>query len=78
MQRLDLQSRHIVLGMSGGVACYKAAELTRELVKAGARLSNEAFVAKAPPAVLDGARKQLADQKAKRGELERLLKSLVG
>ncbi|MCE2656775.1 MAG: bifunctional phosphopantothenoylcysteine decarboxylase/phosphopantothenate--cysteine ligase CoaBC [Rubrivivax sp.] len=36
MQRLDLQSRHIVLGMSGGVACYKAAELTRELVKAGA------------------------------------------
>jgi phosphopantothenoylcysteine decarboxylase/phosphopantothenate--cysteine ligase len=33
---LALQSRHIVLGLSGGVACYKAAELTRELVKAGA------------------------------------------
>ena len=32
----ELQGRHIVLGMSGGVACYKAAELTRELVKAGA------------------------------------------
>ena len=31
-----LQGKHIVLGMSGGVACYKAAELTRELVKAGA------------------------------------------
>ncbi len=31
-----LQGRHIVLGLSGGVACYKAAELTRELVKAGA------------------------------------------
>jgi len=34
--RLDLQGRHIVLGLSGGVACYKAAELTRELVRAGA------------------------------------------
>jgi phosphopantothenoylcysteine decarboxylase / phosphopantothenate---cysteine ligase len=31
-----LHGRHIVLGLSGGVACYKAAELTRELVKAGA------------------------------------------
>jgi valyl-tRNA synthetase len=35
-----------------------------------ARLSNEAFVSKAPPAVLEGARKQLADQKAKRTEIE--------
>jgi phosphopantothenoylcysteine decarboxylase/phosphopantothenate--cysteine ligase len=35
-ERLDLQGRHIVLGLSGGIACYKAAELTRELVKAGA------------------------------------------
>src|SRR5512137_2237283 len=33
---LDLQGRHIVLGLSGGIACYKSAELTRELVKAGA------------------------------------------
>ena len=33
---LDLQGRHIVLGLSGGIACYKAAELTRALVKAGA------------------------------------------
>ena len=33
---LALQGKHIVLGLSGGVACYKAAELTRELVKAGA------------------------------------------
>ena len=31
-----LQGKHIVLGLSGGVACYKAAELTRELVRAGA------------------------------------------
>ncbi|MBL8327261.1 MAG: bifunctional phosphopantothenoylcysteine decarboxylase/phosphopantothenate--cysteine ligase CoaBC [Rubrivivax sp.] len=35
-ERLDLQGRHIVLGLSGGVACYKAAELARELIKAGA------------------------------------------
>lgn len=36
MTRLDLAGRHIVLGLSGGIACYKAAELTRGLVKAGA------------------------------------------
>ena len=35
-ERLDLQGRHIVLGLSGGVACYKAADLARELIKAGA------------------------------------------
>jgi phosphopantothenoylcysteine decarboxylase / phosphopantothenate---cysteine ligase len=32
----ELSGRHIVLGLSGGVACYKSAELARELVKAGA------------------------------------------
>src|SRR5258705_11051352 len=32
----DLSGKHIVLGLSGGIACYKAAEFTRELVKAGA------------------------------------------
>ena len=32
----ELSGRRIVLGMSGGVACYKAAELTRLLIKAGA------------------------------------------
>ena len=31
-----LQGKHIVLGLSGGVACYKAAELTRELLRSGA------------------------------------------
>jgi phosphopantothenoylcysteine decarboxylase/phosphopantothenate--cysteine ligase len=35
-ERLDLQGKHLVLGLSGGIACYKAAELTRALVKAGA------------------------------------------
>ena len=33
---LDLQGRHIVLGLSGGIACYKSAELARALIKAGA------------------------------------------
>ena len=31
-----LSGRHIVLGLSGGIACYKSAELVRELTKAGA------------------------------------------
>ncbi|MCY7369842.1 MAG: bifunctional phosphopantothenoylcysteine decarboxylase/phosphopantothenate--cysteine ligase CoaBC, partial [Polaromonas sp.] len=33
---LELSGRHIVLGLSGGIACYKGAELCRELIKAGA------------------------------------------
>ena len=32
----ELTGRHLVLGVSGGIACYKAAELCRALVKAGA------------------------------------------
>ncbi|MFP8834112.1 bifunctional phosphopantothenoylcysteine decarboxylase/phosphopantothenate--cysteine ligase CoaBC [Hydrogenophaga sp. XSHU_21] len=32
----DLAAKHIVLGLTGGVACYKAAEFCRGLVKAGA------------------------------------------
>ena len=32
----ELQGRHIVLGMSGGIACFKAAELARELQRHGA------------------------------------------
>ncbi len=33
---LPLAGRHLVLGLSGGIACYKSAELARSLVKAGA------------------------------------------
>src|SRR5687768_2908561 len=32
----DLQGKRIVLGLTGGIACYKAAELCRALVKEGA------------------------------------------
>ncbi|MCX6938351.1 MAG: valine--tRNA ligase [Verrucomicrobia bacterium] len=74
------------LYLDTGVKIDAAAERTRlakeleQVVKhitgTEARLGNEAFTSKAPPAVLEGARKQLADQKAKRAELERLLASL--
>ncbi|MFI5446705.1 bifunctional phosphopantothenoylcysteine decarboxylase/phosphopantothenate--cysteine ligase CoaBC [Polaromonas sp. UC242_47] len=32
----DLAGKHVVLGLSGGIACYKAAELCRALIKEGA------------------------------------------
>jgi valyl-tRNA synthetase len=51
-------------------------QLSKHIAGTEARLSNEAFVSKAPPAVLEGARKQLADQQAKRAELQRLLAAL--
>ena len=33
---LELAGKHIVLGLSGGIACYKAADLCRALIRAGA------------------------------------------
>ena len=37
MRRMnDLAGKHIVLGLTGGIACYKAAELCRALIKDGA------------------------------------------
>jgi valyl-tRNA synthetase len=51
-------------------------QITKHIAGTEARLANQAFVSKAPPAVLEGARKQLAEQQAKRAELERLFKSL--
>lgn len=32
----ELAGKHVVLGLTGGIACYKSAELTRLLIKAGA------------------------------------------
>ncbi len=74
------------LYLDTGVKVDPAAErarLTKELdtinkhiAGTEARLANTAFTSKAPPAVLEGARKQLADQQAKRDELTRLLKAL--
>ena len=33
---MELVGKHIVLGLSGGIACYKTADFARELTKAGA------------------------------------------
>ncbi len=76
-------SWNLIRQLKGGDTVAEKARLTKEIETlakhiAGteARLGNEAFVSKAPAAVLEGARKQLADQQGKRAELERLLKSL--
>ena len=50
--------------------------LAKHTAATEARLANQVFVRKAPASVLEGARRQLAEQQAKRAELERLLKSL--
>ncbi len=36
MNTFDLKGKHIVLGLTGGVACYKAAQLCRDLQREGA------------------------------------------
>src|SRR5450830_1495054 len=36
MSANQLAGKHLVLGLSGGIACYKSAELARLLIKAGA------------------------------------------
>ncbi len=51
-------------------------QLAKHIAGTEARLANKAFTDKAPPAVIAGAQKQLAEQKAKQAELERLLKAL--
>ena len=50
--------------------------LDKHIAGTEARLANPAFVGKAPAAVLEGARRQLAEQQAKRAELGRLLGAL--
>jgi valyl-tRNA synthetase len=74
----------VLLELSGtvDVAAEKvrlAKELTKleQAVAAGeAKLTNEAFVSKAPPKILEGARKQLDEAKAKRDEIARMLATL--
>ena len=74
------------LHLDPGSAIDKEAEttrLTKELAKldkiiAGteARLANESFLAKAPDNVVEGARKQLAENKKDREETQKLLDAL--
>ena len=55
----------------------KELEKLEKAVAAGeAKLSNEAFVSKAPPAILDGARKQLDEVRGKRDEIARMIAAL--
>ncbi|MBM3868171.1 MAG: valine--tRNA ligase [Verrucomicrobia bacterium] len=74
----------VMLELSGTVdVAAEKVRLAKELAKleqavaAGeAKLTNEAFVSKAPPKILEGARKQLDEAKAKRDEIARMLASL--
>lgn len=56
----DLAGKHFVLGLTGGIACYKAAELCRALVKAGATVqvvmteSSEQFITPVTMQALSG------------------------
>jgi valyl-tRNA synthetase len=52
--------------------------LAKHIAGTETRLANPAFVSKAPPNVLEGARRQLAELQAKKAEFERLLASLEG
>ena len=52
------------------------AQIKKHIAGTQGRLANQAFVAKAPPAVIEGARKQLADLQSKQAELHKLLKAL--
>ena len=77
-----LGTAYLLLPDSGDSSA-EVARLTKELGKLAqyvaateARLANPAFAGKAPPQVIEGARKQLADLKAKKAEIERLLSAL--
>ena len=56
----DLAGKHIVLGLTGGIACYKAAELCRALIKEGATVqvvmteASEQFITRVTMQALSG------------------------
>jgi valyl-tRNA synthetase len=50
--------------------------LKKTIASAEGRLGNEKFISKAPPDVVEGARKQLEETRTKAGEVERLLTGL--
>jgi valyl-tRNA synthetase len=77
-----LGTAYLLLPVSGDSSA-EVARLTKELEKLAqhiaateARLANPAFSGKAPPQVIEGAKKQLSDLKAKKAETERLINAL--
>jgi phosphopantothenoylcysteine decarboxylase / phosphopantothenate---cysteine ligase len=57
----QLAGKHVLLGLSGGIACYKSAELTRLLIKAGATVQvmmSEAAEAFITPVTMQALSKQ--------------------
>jgi valyl-tRNA synthetase len=75
-------SWNLIKQMKGDPAAEKARlkkeleAIAKHIAGTEVRLNNKAFTDKAPAAVLDGAKKQLADQLAKQAELQRLLAAL--
>jgi len=75
-------STRVCLFMEIDVAAEKArltkeaARLRTEVAKATGKLANEAFVAKAPPAVIEQERKRIGDFTATLGKLEDQLNRL--
>jgi phosphopantothenoylcysteine decarboxylase/phosphopantothenate--cysteine ligase len=67
----DLAGRHLVLGLSGGIACYKSAELVRQLIQAGATVqvvmteSAESFITPVTMQALSGRRVYLSQWDAR-------------
>jgi valyl-tRNA synthetase len=66
---IDVAAEKIRLGK-------EAARLSGEITKATAKLSNEAFVGKAPPAVIDQERKRVAEYTATLGKISEQLQRL--
>ncbi|TGG91671.1 bifunctional phosphopantothenoylcysteine decarboxylase/phosphopantothenate--cysteine ligase CoaBC [Natronospirillum operosum] len=72
---MSLQGQHILLGISGGIAAYKSAELARLLIKAGAEVQvvmtpgAQAFIAPLTFQALTGrpVRTDLLDEQAEQG-----------
>jgi valyl-tRNA synthetase len=51
-------------------------KLAQHIAGTETRLANPVFIGKAPPQIIEGARKQLAELKAKKAEIERLMSAL--
>jgi len=69
-------SGNVDVGAEKGRLGKELEKLEKAVAAGEAKLSNEAFVSKAPPAILDGARKQLDEVRGKRDEIARMIAAL--